>query len=135
MNLSGFLPSPFLKWFRVSYKETALLFILFMRFLSPRKFSCSSESLLSHIFLHLCMFAGFSTLFATLYLLFFAQSTVSLQKGKTPRSEYSVYDTKSDSEVPIMLEIWGMLSTPSLPSLPGSLWPGVVVPDRFQSMD
>ena len=29
-----------------------------------------------------------------------------------------------------MLELWGMQSTPSLPSLPGSLWPGVVAPDK-----
>ena len=28
-----------------------------------------------------------------------------------------------------MLELWGMQSTPSLPSLPGSLWPGIVAPD------
>ena len=27
-----------------------------------------------------------------------------------------------------------MQSTPSLPSLPGPLWPGVVAPDRVQSM-
>ena len=26
----------------------------------------------------------------------------------------------------MMLEHWGMRSTPSLPSIPGSLWPGVV---------
>ena len=29
-----------------------------------------------------------------------------------------------------MLELWGMWSTPSLPSLPGPLWPGVVAPDK-----
>ena len=29
-----------------------------------------------------------------------------------------------------MLELWGMRSTPSLPSLPGPLWPGVVAPDK-----
>ena len=28
-----------------------------------------------------------------------------------------------------MLELWGMWSTPSLPSLPGPLWPGVIAPD------
>ena len=41
------------------------------------------------------------------------------------------YDTKqSDGEVPVMLELWGWLSTPSLPSLSGPLWPGVIVPDK-----
>ena len=29
-----------------------------------------------------------------------------------------------------MLEHWGMQSTPSSPSLPGPLWPGVVAPDK-----
>ena len=33
-----------------------------------------------------------------------------------------------------MLELWGMRSTPSLPSLPDPLWPGVVAPDRVLSM-
>ena len=45
------------------------------------------------------------------------------------------YDTKqSDGEVPVMLELWGMRSTPSLPSLQGPLWPGVVTPDWALSM-
>ena len=44
-------------------------------------------------------------------------------------------DTKhSDGEVPMMLELWGMQSTPSLPSLPGSLWSRVVAPERALSM-
>ena len=29
-----------------------------------------------------------------------------------------------------MLELWVMRSTPLLPLLPGSLWPGVVAPDK-----
>ena len=41
------------------------------------------------------------------------------------------FDIKqSDGEAPVMLELWGMRSTPSLPSLPGLLLPGVVAPDR-----
>ena len=45
------------------------------------------------------------------------------------------YDTKqSDGEVPVMLELRGMQSTPLLPLLPGPLWPGVVAPDRALSM-
>ena len=48
-----------------------------------------------------------------------------------PTNECPVYDTKqSDSEVPAILELWGMRSTPLLPSLPGPLWPGLVVPDK-----
>ena len=50
-------------------------------------------------------------------------------EGKTPPSsnECPGYETKqSDGEVPVMLEFWGMWSTPSLSSLPGQLWPGVV---------
>ena len=45
------------------------------------------------------------------------------------------YDTKqSDGEIPVMLELWGIQSTTSLPSLWGQLWPGVVAPDRVLSM-
>ena len=45
------------------------------------------------------------------------------------------YDTKhTDGEVPVMLEFWGMRSTPSLPFLQGPLWPGVVAPNRVLSM-
>ena len=33
-----------------------------------------------------------------------------------------------------MLELWGMRSTLSLPSLPGPHWPGVIVPNRVLSM-
>ena len=44
-------------------------------------------------------------------------------------------DTKqSDGEVPVMLELWGMQSTPSLPLFPLSLWPRVIAPDRVLPM-
>ena len=35
-----------------------------------------------------------------------------------------------DGEVPVMLELWEMQSTPSMQSLPGPLWPGDLEPDR-----
>ena len=45
------------------------------------------------------------------------------------------YDTKqSDGEAPVMLDLWGMQSTPSLPSLLGPFKPGLVAPDRVLSM-
>ena len=55
--------------------------------------------------------------------------TASLQSGKTLPLPYECprYVTKqSDGEVSVMLELWGMRSTPLLP--------GVVVPDRVPSM-
>ena len=54
-----------------------------------------------------------------------------LQRGKThPPNECPGFDTKQfDGEVPVMLELWGMWSTLSLPLLPGPLWPGMVAPD------
>ena len=60
----------------------------------------------------------------------------SLQRAETPpTNECPGYDTKqSDGEVPMILELWGMRSNPSLPSFPGSLWPGVVAPDQVLSM-
>ena len=52
-------------------------------------------------------------------------------EGQDPPNECLGYATKqSDGEVPAMLELWGMRSTPSLPLLPGPLWTGVVAPDR-----
>ena len=46
-------------------------------------------------------------------------------------NECRVDDTKqSDCEVPVIIELWGMQRTPSFPSLPGPLWPGVVGPNR-----
>ena len=62
--------------------------------------------------------------------------TASLQRGKTPpHNKFSRYETKQfDGEASVMLELWGMQSTPSFPSLPGPLWPGVVAPDRVLSM-
>ena len=54
---------------------------------------------------------------------------------RPPPNVCPVYDTKqSDGEGPVILEFWGMLITPLLPSLPGIFWPGLVVPDRVQSM-
>ena len=62
--------------------------------------------------------------------------TASLQRDKTPpHNEFPVYDSKqSDVEVPVMLDVWGMGSTSSLPSLLGPLRPGVVGLDRVLSM-
>ena len=45
------------------------------------------------------------------------------------------YDTKeSNGEVPVMLEPWGIRSTPSLTLFLGRLWPGLVVADRVLSL-
>ena len=60
----------------------------------------------------------------------------SLQRGKnlTP-NECPGYDIKQlDAEAPVILELWEIQSTPSLPSLPGPLWPGEVASDRVLSM-
>ena len=62
--------------------------------------------------------------------------TAPLQRGKTPPSNKCPgYDTKqSDGEVPVILELWRMRSTLSLPLLPRPLWPEMVAPDRVPSM-
>ena len=49
----------------------------------------------------------------------------------TNNTECPGYNTKkSDGEAPVMLELWGIRSTLSLPSFPGLLLPGVVLPER-----
>ena len=62
--------------------------------------------------------------------------TAPLQWGKTcPPNKCPEYDTKqSDGEAPVILELWRMQSTPSLPLLPGPLWLGVVTLERVLSM-
>ena len=56
--------------------------------------------------------------------------------GKTlPMNECPGYDTKqSNGEIPVMLELWGMWSTPSLPSLRGPFRTGMVTPDWVLSI-
>ena len=62
-------------------------------------------------------------------------SSPRLYSGVPSSNECLGYDIKqSDDETPVMLELWGMWHTPSLPSLPGPLWPGVVSPDKVLSM-
>ena len=39
-----------------------------------------------------------------------------------------------EPHVPLMLELWEIQSTTSLPTLPGPLWLGVLAPDRVLSM-
>ncbi len=58
-----------------------------------------------------------------------------LQRSETHSYECPGYDTKqSDGEVPVMLELWRIQSTPSLSMLLGPLWPRVVVPERVLPM-
>ena len=46
-------------------------------------------------------------------------------------NECPVYNTRqSDDKAPVMQQFWGLWSTPSLPSLPGQLWPRVLAPGR-----
>ena len=55
--------------------------------------------------------------------------------GQDTPNECPGYDTKlSDREASVMLELWGMQSTPLLPSLPGPLYLRVVAPDRVLCM-
>ncbi len=39
-----------------------------------------------------------------------------------------------DGEVPVMLELWGMRSTSSLPLLPSPLWFAMVAPDKVPTI-
>ena len=56
-------------------------------------------------------------------------------EGQDYPNEYPGHDTKqSDGKVPVILELWGMRSALSLPSLPGLLWLRVLAPGRVLSM-
>ena len=58
-----------------------------------------------------------------------------LCRGVRPPKECPEYGTKqSEYEVPVILELWEMRSTPSLPSFPGPRRPRVVKPNRVLSV-
>ena len=109
-------------------------------------FSISTLLFSSMCFLVVIMLSSFYTFnFLNLFLLFvlvFALSGLGIWCFDCfggglvrPPNECPRYDTKrTDGKVPVMLKLWGMWSTPSLPSLPGPLRPGVVTPDRVLSM-
>ena len=60
---------------------------------------------------------------------------ISAGGRKAPHHDYLRYDTKqSDGEVPVMLELLEMRSTPLFPLPPGPLWSGVVASDRVLSV-
>ena len=59
---------------------------------------------------------------------------ISAERQDSP-NECPGYNTKqSDGEVPVMLELWGIRTTPLLPSLPGPLGSVVIKPDRVRFM-
>ena len=107
-------------------------------------FSYFFNKTLSTIVLFLCFFwyfLNFVYLFQIFFLVFpcrldYRIYRLHLCRGvRPPTNECPWYDTKqSDGEDPVMLEFGEIRSTPSLPSLQGSLWPGVVAPDRVLSI-
>ena len=64
----------------------------------------------------------------------YANCTSAEESDPPPPYECPGYTKQSDGEIPVIQELWGMQSTPSLPLLPGSLWPGMVAFDRTLSM-
>ena len=58
-----------------------------------------------------------------------------LCRGVTPTGkECPGYDIKQSDGEALVLKLWGMWRTPSVPLLSGPLWPGVVAPDRVIPM-
>ena len=68
------------------------------------------------------MFSSFSYVTSSLFVCHVAQSAGAVEytdcfsaEGQDPSNECLGYDTKqSDGEIPVMLELWGMQSTPLL---------------------
>ena len=85
---------------------------------------------------HGCSNANIDPWWMTKYLPYhqatLALSAASLQRGKIPPPT-SVLDMTLNNLM-VKFQLWGMRSTPLLQLLPGSLWPGVVAPDRVLSM-
>ena len=61
--------------------------------------------------------------------------TSFLQRSQSVPSECPGYNTKqSNGDVSVMLELWGMQSTPLSPSLQCLFWLSIVAPDKAVSM-
>ena len=88
--------------------------------------NCFNQIFNSHIDLFVC-FYGNSSVHSISRVAQSARAVeytdcISADGGKTLPNECPGYDTKqSDGEVPVMLELWGMRSTPSLPLLQSPL--------------
>ena len=82
---------------------------------------------------HRFLFLSFA---CTLSLPLVAQLTGTVEYTNSCSAQWvSWYDTKqSDGEVPVILQLWEMWSTPSFPLLPDPLWHRVVAPDKVLSM-
>ena len=72
----------------------------------------------------------------SIFIGYLTPKSIFMPKKQLNFTEYTPgYGTKqSDGEVPAVPELWGMQSTPTLPSLPGPLSPGVVAPNMVLSM-
>ena len=56
-------------------------------------------------------------------------------EGYDSPNEYPRYDIKQpDGKAPVMLKLWEKQSTPSLPVLPGPLWPRMIALHRILCM-
>ena len=94
----------------------------------------------------LCIVIKFLVLWSfclnSFFVHFIAQSAGAVEytdsisaEGLDSSNECTWYDTKqSDGDVSVMHEVWGLWSTTLLPSLPGSLSPGLEAPDRVLSI-
>ena len=60
---------------------------------------------------------------------------ISAEESNTPNECHGCKTKQSDGMAPVMLELWGLRSTPSLPLFPGLLKPEVVALDRLLSTD
>ena len=61
-------------------------------------------------------------------------NSISAEGLISTSTEYPSHDNQSSDSDSLVLEHWGIWSTPSLLLLPGCLWPKVVAPDMFISM-
>ena len=105
----------------------------------------AGEEVIVVVAVELCLVSNFLTKFfcpATwgcrihrLFLCRGVRPSTTTTNTTTTTNECPRYDTKqSYYKLPIMLELGGMRSIPSLPLIPGSLWPGVAASKRILSM-
>ena len=112
------------------------------------KASNSSGLVFPYLWKLLLLFRKFGASFNTMFCELYSQTRVirfgslwydfgqpcQLGLKNTPTASHNVCSGHgiklSDGEAPVIRELWRIPSTTTLPSLPDSLWPGVVTPDR-----
>ena len=115
-------------WRFINLLRTVLIHLLICLFFIS--VSLIYQTLMSYLFISIYLFINLFRYHPS-QLRLENKLTVSLQRSKTPPMSVLIYYVKqSGGKAPLILELWEMWSTSSLPSLISPLWLRLVAPDK-----